>query len=144
MGASQVALAKRTHLPVQQTSEKQIGSLGLEDPLEEGLAAHSSVLAWRIPWTEEAGGLQSTGSQRVSHSWSDLAHKPMRCSSSLTTLLTRPICLFKTGIFLLCKLVFGLRCHLWLLEEFWQKESKLKTDPSFIRYHNTSFLAWQN
>ena len=38
-----------------------------EDPLEEGMAAHSSVLAWRIPWTEEPGGLQSTGSQRVGH-----------------------------------------------------------------------------
>ena len=40
-------------------------SLGRKDPLEEGVAAHSSVLAWRIPWTEEPGGLQSTGSQRV-------------------------------------------------------------------------------
>ena len=38
---------------------------GLEDPLEEEMATHSSVLAWRIPWTEESGGLQSVGSQRV-------------------------------------------------------------------------------
>ena len=38
-------------------------SLGGEDPLEEGMATHSSILAWRIPWTEESGGLQSTGSQ---------------------------------------------------------------------------------
>ena len=42
-------------------------SLGWEDPLEEGLAAHSSILAWRIPWTEEPGGLQSMGSQRVGY-----------------------------------------------------------------------------
>ena len=42
-------------------------SLGQEDPLEEGMAAHPSLLAWRIPWTEEPGGLQSTGSQRVGH-----------------------------------------------------------------------------
>ena len=42
-------------------------SQGQEDPLEEGMAAHSSVLAWRIPWTEEPGGLQSMGSQRVRH-----------------------------------------------------------------------------
>ena len=75
MWASQVALVKRTHLPVQETSETQIGSLGREDPLEKGLATHSSILAWRIPWTEEAGGLQSIGSQRVSHDWRDLAHK---------------------------------------------------------------------
>ena len=41
-----------------------IQSLGREDPLEEGMATHSSILAWRIPWTEEAGGLQSMGSHR--------------------------------------------------------------------------------
>ena len=40
-------------------------SLGQEDPLEEGMETHSSILAWRIPWTEEPGGLQSMGSQRV-------------------------------------------------------------------------------
>ena len=41
--------------------------LGQEDPLEEGMATHSSILAWRIPWTEEPGRLQSTGSHRVGH-----------------------------------------------------------------------------
>ena len=50
----------------------QIRSLGPEDPLEEGVAIHSSILAWRIPWTEEAGGLQSIVSQRVGHNESDL------------------------------------------------------------------------
>ena len=45
--------------------ETQVWSLGWEDPLEEGMATHSSILAWRIPWTEEPGGLQSMGSQRV-------------------------------------------------------------------------------
>ena len=45
----------------------QIGSLGGEDPLEEGVATHASILAWRIPWTEESGGLQSMGSHRVRH-----------------------------------------------------------------------------
>ena len=44
-----------------------VGSLSQEDPLEKGMATHSSVLAWRIPWTEEPGGLQSVGSQRVRH-----------------------------------------------------------------------------
>ena len=47
--------------------ETQVRSLGQDDPLEEGMAAHSSSLAWKIPWTEEAGGLQSMGSQRVRH-----------------------------------------------------------------------------
>ena len=44
-----------------------VPSLGQEDPLEEGMATHSSMLAWRIPWTEEPGGLQSLGTQRVRH-----------------------------------------------------------------------------
>ena len=47
--------------------ETQVQSLGQEDPLEEGMAAHSSILACEIPWTEEPGGLQSMGSQRVKH-----------------------------------------------------------------------------
>ena len=53
------------NLPAMQ--ETRIGSLGLEDPLEEGVDTHSSILAQRIPWTEELGGLQSMGSQRVTH-----------------------------------------------------------------------------
>ena len=47
--------------------ETQVRSLGWEDPLEKGMATHSSVLAWRIPWTEEPSGLQSMWSQRVRH-----------------------------------------------------------------------------
>ena len=50
------------------------GLLDWEDPLEEGIATHSSILAWRIPWTEEPGGLRSILSQRVGHDWSDLIH----------------------------------------------------------------------
>ena len=47
--------------------ETWVRSLGWEDPLEKGMATHSSILAWRTPWTEEPGGLQSMGSQRVRH-----------------------------------------------------------------------------
>ena len=47
--------------------ETRVGLLGREDPLEEGMATHSSILTWRIPWTEEPGGLKSMGSQRVGH-----------------------------------------------------------------------------
>ena len=47
--------------------ETWVRSLGQEDPLEKGMATHSSILAWRMPWTEEPGGLQSTGSQIVRH-----------------------------------------------------------------------------
>ena len=49
--------------------ETWVWSLGWEDPLEKDMASHSSILAWRIPWTEEPGGLQSTGLQRVRHDW---------------------------------------------------------------------------
>ena len=47
--------------------ETQVQSLGLEDPLEKGMAIHSNILAWRIPWTEEPGGLQPMRLQRVGH-----------------------------------------------------------------------------
>ena len=53
------------HLPAMQ--ETWVRSLGQEDPLEKEMATHSNILAWRIPWTEEPGGLQSLGSQRVGH-----------------------------------------------------------------------------
>ena len=54
------------YLPAMQ--ETQVQFLGQEDPLQKGMATHSSILAWRIPWTEEPCGLQSVGSQRVGHS----------------------------------------------------------------------------
>ena len=54
--------------------EIEVWSLGGEDPLEEEMATHSSILAWRIQWKEEPGRLQCTGSQRVEYAWSDLAH----------------------------------------------------------------------
>ena len=51
--------------------ETQVQSLGWEDPLEKGMAIHTSILIWRIPWTEEPGGLQSKELQRVRHNRSD-------------------------------------------------------------------------
>ena len=58
------------------TQEIQVQSLGREDPLEEGMATHSSILAGKISGTEEPGGLQTMGSQRVGHDWNDWAqHK---------------------------------------------------------------------
>ena len=58
-------------------------SLGQEDPLEEGMETHSSILAWRIPWTEEPGGLQSIGSQRDGHDWT---HPCVRVHTHTVTL----------------------------------------------------------
>ena len=54
--------------------ETWVRSLGWEDPLEKEMATHSSILAWKIPWTEEPGGLQSMGLQRVRHDWSTSLH----------------------------------------------------------------------
>ena len=53
-----------------------VWSLGQEDSLEKGMATHSSVLAWRIPWTEEPGGLQPMGSYRAGHDWVTFTHSP--------------------------------------------------------------------
>ena len=73
-----VSVVKNTCLPMQQT---QVRSLGQKDPLEKEMATHSSILAWKTPWTEKPGGWQSTGLQRVGH---DLApnnklQKGLRC-----------------------------------------------------------------
>ena len=59
---------------MQETYEMGVQSLGQEDSLEEGMATHYSTFAWRIPWSEEPGRLQSLVSLRVGHDWSDLAH----------------------------------------------------------------------
>ena len=65
-GASLVAQTVKNLPAIQET---QVWSLGREDPLEKGMAIHSNILAWKIPRTEEPGGLQSVGSQRVKHNW---------------------------------------------------------------------------
>ena len=62
-----VAQWSRSRLPMQEKQEMPVQSLAGEDPLEEEMATHSSILAWKIPWTEEPGRLQSMGSQRVGH-----------------------------------------------------------------------------
>ena len=67
---------------MQETQEMWVQSWGWEDPLENGMASHSSLLAWRTPWTEEPGGLQSIGSQRVRQDRSNLSQystQHMKC-----------------------------------------------------------------
>ena len=58
--------------------------LGGDDPLEEGTATRSSILAWRIPWTEAPGGLQSIGLQRVGHDRCNIAHMDIACCVIMT------------------------------------------------------------
>ena len=99
-GASQVAQWVK-NLPAMQ--EMWIRFLDREDPLEEGMATRSSILAYRIPLPEEPGGLQSMGSQRVSNDWSDWV-----CTSTYTSC---NITLMHTLFFLLLKIMFRqLKC----------------------------------
>ena len=58
---------KKIYLPVQEMQEMWVQSLGWEEPLEEVMETHSNILSWKIPWTEEPGGLQLMGLQRVRH-----------------------------------------------------------------------------
>ena len=84
--AAEVELSKRLlfslvaqivkNLPAVQ--ETQVWSLGRKDPLEKGMATRSSILTWRIPWTEEPGGLQSMESQRVGHNWATNTQETLR------------------------------------------------------------------
>ena len=67
-----LAAQRVKNLPAMQ--ETWVWSLGWQDPLEKGMATHSSILAWRIPWTEEPGDLQAMRSQRVRHDWATHTH----------------------------------------------------------------------
>ena len=69
------------------TQETWVQSLGWKDPLEKGMATHSSILAWRIPWTEEPGALQSVGSQRVGHEWATTTNMNISCYSFCSSIL---------------------------------------------------------
>ena len=82
-------------LAMQKTQEMRVQSLGREDTLEKGMATHSSILAWRIPWIGEPGGLQSMGLQRVGHSSTTNSFTSLSCT--IQTL--------KHGIFHCC--IFG-------------------------------------
>ena len=68
---SRTSLVAQTVKRLPAMRDTWVRSLGQEDPLETAMATHSSILAWKIPWTEEPGRLQPTGSQRVRHDWSN-------------------------------------------------------------------------
>ena len=86
--------------------ETQVWSLDQKDPLEEEMVTHYSILAWKIPWREEPGGLQSMGSQRVRHTWA--TEHEHRCKHLLTCIL---LCLLLTSL----RLQAGMNTHeAWL------------------------------
>ena len=76
---------------MQEMQEMWVCFLGQEDPLEKEMATHSSILAWRIPWRDEPGGLQSTELQRVRHNWAR-----MHAQASLLKQANRSLCLPQT------------------------------------------------
>ena len=77
---SSLVAQRLKHLPAMW--ETWVRSLSQEDPLEKEIATHSSIRAWRIPWMEEPGGLQSMGSQRVGHDWVTSLHFHFLCQRS--------------------------------------------------------------
>ena len=88
-----------------------VWSLGQKDPQEEGMATHSSILAWRIPWTEESGGLQSMGLQRVGHNWTNLA-----CTHALRDLRnTNPTILSRISLYGFKPITDG--CESWTVKK---------------------------
>ena len=101
--------------------EIQVWSLGWEDPLEKGMRTHSSILAWRIPWTEEPVGLQSTGLHRVRHDWNNLAHNTHQyvyvyayicvCVCHIHTNILYVHIYLKTFTLKLCSQIFA--CFFW-------------------------------
>ena len=66
-GPSEMAQQVKNLPAMQETQEMRVQSLGQEDPLEKEMATHSSIIAWKIPWTEKPGRLQSMGSRRIRH-----------------------------------------------------------------------------
>ena len=102
--------------------ETWVRSLGEEDPLEEGMATHSSILAWRILWTEEPGKLQSMGLQRVGHDWGT-KHTLLVSVSSITLHVSCP-CLYMSWTLVSC---WGMLLVLEILAEWvthWLKSSR--------------------
>ena len=98
LGASLVAQMVK-NLPAMQ--ETQVGYLGGEDPLEKGMATHSSILAWRIPWTEEAGRLQSMGpqSQTQMSNYYQVSNFQQSILDNCPTGTDIPICISKASEF---------------------------------------------
>ena len=106
--------------------ETWVLSLGWEDPLEKGLATHSSILSWRIPWTEEPGRLQSMGLQKVGRDWttktSSILHMVMyvfKCYSFNSSHLSYPHCVHKSVLYVCISIagdvIWGLKLPSFLI-----------------------------
>ena len=79
---------------MQETQETQVQSLDGKDPLEEGMATNSSILAWKIPWTEESGRLLSMGLQRAGHDWALFEKEMLYNFLKHQTSVSKKVCTF--------------------------------------------------
>ena len=124
---------------MQEIWKVQVWFLGQEDPLEKEMAIHSSILAWRIPWSEEPGGLQSLGSQRVGHDWAGVGWwKNQAISFSffqyfvyLFTYLAALVSLHHMDFSSCCSWAFWLWHMVYLLHNMWDFSS-LTRDQTHI------------
>ena len=121
--------------------ETLVWFLGQKDPLEKGMATHSSILAWRIPWTEEPGGLQSMGSQRVGHDWAT--------RHTLTLLTVDPLPSLKTPFWAFSSVLFWFlfyisdhffHLYLWAPLAFYPRSSFWGPSPLFVDHSPASFF----
>ena len=115
----------------------QVWFLGWDDPLEEGMATHSSILAWRIPWTVEPGRLQSIGLQRIRHNWSDLACVHLRGGKYIVLLFE--FIFLQLWASLVAKMVKNLPAtqKTWI----WSLDRKDPLEKSMVIH--SSILAWR-
>ena len=122
--------------------EIQVQSPGWKDPLEEEMATHSSILAWRIPWTEQPGGLQSMGSQRVRHDWAaNTSTFIYMCvcvcvHCSLLTLTLSP------GFYFSCACMLSCFNHVWLFVTLWTVAHQAALSIGFSRQEYWSGLPF--
>ena len=122
--------------------ETRVQSLGWDDPLEEGMAAHSSILAWRIPWTVETGGLWSMGSQ-VRHDWASWV--PVSCWPVMWACKLQTVCDYRSCIGapltdIVCPHASQLICSTVRSDGWYGRESRIFRAPLLKAMQTNSWL----
>ena len=126
---------------MQEAEEPCIWSVGWEDHLEEGMATHSSIIAWRIPWTEEPGRLQSMGSRRVGHDRRDLACAHTRKFNRISCVLAIWVSSLMKGLFSTFPIFFLYLHYLHFSYWFWKIIYSLWL--FFISHRYSKYLPWR-